>query len=132
MEACSEQQGVNYEDTQDEAGASQAIQMLRAVKHKNFAVVMGKASKSGKKSGTPPPKQSSSTIDICCSSSPRRGEVDDRMEQPSSSFHQEGEEVGKHSTNVDVSLMCGGGVAPFSVTFFGEISLKKLKINLKN
>lgn len=37
MEACSEQFGINYDDTEDEAGASQAVQMIRALKHKNVA-----------------------------------------------------------------------------------------------
>lgn len=37
MEACKEQIGLT--DLEDEAGASQAIQMLRALKNKNVAAV---------------------------------------------------------------------------------------------
>lgn len=38
MEACKEQIGLT--DVEDEAGASQAIQMLRALKNKNVAAVI--------------------------------------------------------------------------------------------
>lgn len=39
MDACNEQVGLA--DVEDEAGASQAVQMLRALKNKNVAAVRG-------------------------------------------------------------------------------------------
>jgi hypothetical protein len=64
MEACTEQSGIAYDGTNgNESGTSQAVQMLRALRHKNVAAVKTKSFLHGPRQGFP-------SIDICCSSPP--------------------------------------------------------------
>jgi hypothetical protein len=72
MEACSEQFGINCDDIGDEAGASQAVQMLRALKHKNVAAVKT----------FPEPRTGLSPIDICCSPPFREHSGEEEEEVP--------------------------------------------------
>jgi cell envelope opacity-associated protein A len=61
MDACIEHVA-NFDSIEDEAGANQAIQMLRALRHKNVSAAVNS-------SPSPQHRLGISSIDICCSHS---------------------------------------------------------------